>query len=561
MLLSDHEIRGLCVRSKWTGTALAPLPEERVFFYHGWPSVTHEAMIEPFAEAVSGDNVISYGLTSAGYDLRLGPELLHFPEKCLNVCSLCRERGTCDKIADPKKFKEPGYRERFFRREVLKEGQAVFIPPHQYVLGHSYEYLRIPRFLKARCTGKSTLARCFTGDTKISLLDGTEESLVSMVDNPNKRRWGFGVRPDSGQYIATELILPRWVGRESVLLVTLDDGSEIRCTPDHEFLRHGGWYTEAASLKPGDGLVPLYTRRFRGRKQVWAPRARFWVPAYWLADLWNLEHGIYEEGSGDHRHHQDRDQRNDNPTNIVRMNGRDHIRMHNADYYGEGFDAESFGRAVMGGYAAKMLDPEWMAAYSESQRAKAEGFWNDPKYAEARAARNKAIRESWNTEGKRESWGEEVRKRWENAEYKERLRESYRRSWTPERRASHAEKMRKYHSRRSGGNHTVTSVRMLRGKRDVFCVTSADTGNFALSTGAIVKNCGIMINTTPLEPEWEGHLTIEIGNITDCPAQVYVGEGIAQLEFEVLSSDPQTSYRDKGGKYQGQRGVTPAIVK
>ncbi len=69
---------------------------------------------------------------------------------------------------------------------------------------------------------------------------------------------------------------------------------------------------------------------------------------------------------------------------------------------------------------------------------------------------------------------------------------------------------------------------------------------------------GIIINTTPLEPGWEGHLTIEIGNITPCPALVFVGEGIAQLEFETLSGEPQSTYAGK--KYQGQTGVTPARV-
>ena len=53
---------------------------------------------------------------------------------------------------------------------------------------------------------------------------------------------------------------------------------------------------------------------------------------------------------------------------------------------------------------------------------------------------------------------------------------------------------------------------------------------------------------------------IEIGNITPCPAKVYVGEGVAQLEFELLSSLPEKDYGDKKGKYQGQIGVTPARV-
>ena len=117
-------------------------------------------MIEPFSEPVSGNGIISYGLTSAGYDLRLGPEILHFPDRCESLCATCSRRGSCDKIADPKAFRNQAYIERFFRKETIAEGNFVWIPPHQYVLGRSLEYLRIPRFLKARCVGKSTMARC-----------------------------------------------------------------------------------------------------------------------------------------------------------------------------------------------------------------------------------------------------------------------------------------------------------------------------------------------------------------------------------------------------------------
>jgi dCTP deaminase len=68
--------------------------------------------------------------------------------------------------------------------------------------------------------------------------------------------------------------------------------------------------------------------------------------------------------------------------------------------------------------------------------------------------------------------------------------------------------------------------------------------------------CGIIVNVTPLEPEWEGHVTLEFSNTTPLPARIYAGEGCAQVLF--LESDEvcETSYRDRGGKYQGQRGVT-----
>ncbi len=68
--------------------------------------------------------------------------------------------------------------------------------------------------------------------------------------------------------------------------------------------------------------------------------------------------------------------------------------------------------------------------------------------------------------------------------------------------------------------------------------------------------CGIIVNVTPLEPEWEGHVTLEFSNTTPLPAKIYANEGVAQVIF-IESDDPcETSYRDRRGKYQGQRGVT-----
>jgi len=68
--------------------------------------------------------------------------------------------------------------------------------------------------------------------------------------------------------------------------------------------------------------------------------------------------------------------------------------------------------------------------------------------------------------------------------------------------------------------------------------------------------CGIIVNVTPLEPEWEGQVTIEISNTTPLPAKIYAGEGICQFLFLQGSSPPEISYADKAGKYMGQRGVS-----
>ena len=68
--------------------------------------------------------------------------------------------------------------------------------------------------------------------------------------------------------------------------------------------------------------------------------------------------------------------------------------------------------------------------------------------------------------------------------------------------------------------------------------------------------CGIICNVTPLEPEWEGHVTLEFSNTTTLPAKIYANEGVAQMLFFQSDEECAVSYKDRGGKYQGQTGVT-----
>lgn len=68
--------------------------------------------------------------------------------------------------------------------------------------------------------------------------------------------------------------------------------------------------------------------------------------------------------------------------------------------------------------------------------------------------------------------------------------------------------------------------------------------------------CGIIVNVTPFEPEWEGYVTLEFSNTTTLPAKIYANEGIAQVLFFEADEECETSYKDRGGKYQGQVGVT-----
>ena len=68
--------------------------------------------------------------------------------------------------------------------------------------------------------------------------------------------------------------------------------------------------------------------------------------------------------------------------------------------------------------------------------------------------------------------------------------------------------------------------------------------------------CGIIVNVTPFEPEWEGYVTLEFSNTTPLPAKIYANEGVAQVIFFEGEEECETSYKDRKGKYQGQTGVT-----
>ncbi len=98
------------------------------------------------------------------------------------------------------------------------------------------------------------------------------------------------------------------------------------------------------------------------------------------------------------------------------------------------------------------------------------------------------------------------------------------------------------------------------GFEPVYDITVPETSNF-VANDVVVHNstyarCGIIVNVTPLEPEWEGIVTLEVSNTTPLPARIYAGEGIAQFLFFEGDEPCETSYADKKGKYQAQQGLT-----
>ena len=357
-----------------------------------------QQMIEPFApEQVrqsEGQRIVSYGTSSYGYDVRCAGEFKIFT----NINST---------IVDPKAFDAKSF--------VDFQGEVCIIPPNSFALARTVEYFRVPRNVLIVTLGKSTYARCFRGDTRVALANGASATLEEMArgHDSGQRYRGYSVGRE-GQIVVSWLAAPRFIARDALMEIRLDNDAVIHATPEHLFMKRDGSMAAAATLRGGDALMPLY-RELHGGCEL-----------------------IYQPADGSLRQ-------------LRRGAGTSH--------------------------------PAWSAA----------GCRRAPRHEAAQA-----------------------------------------------------------HYR----NHRVSSVRDLPGEHDVYCLSVPAAGNFALQAGVFVKNCGIIVNVTPLEPEWEGHVTLEFSNTTPLPAKIYANEGVAQMLFFESDEVCATSYRDRGGKYQGQRGVT-----
>ena len=544
------------------------------------------AMIEPFeagqVREKDGHKIVSYGTSSYGYDARCAPEFKIFT----NINST---------IVDPKAFDERSF--------VDFSGDVCIIPPNSFALARTVEYFRIPRNVLVATLGKSTYARCFRGDTRIALVHGASATLEEMAcgHDAGELYWGYSIGPGGG-LIVTLLDAPRFIGRDALLEIRLDSGGVINATPDHMFMKRNGRMAAAHTLRPGDSLMPLYRELVRGYEVVYQPIDGFLYPTHRLADEWNLRHEIYADTPGTHRHHVDFDRRNNRPTNIRRMEASEHIRLHNADSYGEEFDPQAHGAAIQASLRRRAQDPRWREDFARAQANRARDFWNDERYAEIRQRLNEARRNPSDTT--REAHRRAMLRRFSDPAERARHAQAMMRAWAADdgsRRMSQAEVARQIKIRseitaervqralhvtgsirgaaqllncdrtvfrrfpdaiaRFRGdaryrNHKVAAIRELPGDHDVYCLTVPEAGNFALEAGIFVRNCGIIVNVTPLEPEWEGHVTLEFSNTTPLPAKIYANEGVAQMLFFESDEVCATSYRDRGGKYQGQRGVT-----
>ncbi|OGQ21835.1 MAG: DNA gyrase subunit B [Deltaproteobacteria bacterium RIFCSPHIGHO2_02_FULL_44_16] len=179
---------------------------------------------------------------------------------------------------------------------------------------------------------------CFSGDTKIALVDGRNLSFQDLVEESQQGREHFTYTMNAhGNVEIAKIHSPRRTKRDAeVIKVVLDNDQEIACTPDHKFMMRDGTYKQAKDLSSEDSLMPLYRKlsekrewmTIAGYELVFNPGEDRWVYTHVLSDQFNLRTGKYNEQDGSDRHHIDFNKQNNHPSNIQRLPKEKHMELH-----------------------------------------------------------------------------------------------------------------------------------------------------------------------------------------------------------------------------------------
>ncbi|OIO40924.1 DNA topoisomerase (ATP-hydrolyzing) subunit B [Candidatus Pacearchaeota archaeon CG_4_10_14_0_2_um_filter_05_32_18] len=178
---------------------------------------------------------------------------------------------------------------------------------------------------------------CFSGDTKIALVDGRNISFKQLVEENKhgKKNFCYTIKND-GRIGVEEIKNPRITKKDAeVIKIALDNDQEIICTPNHKFMLRNGGYKEAKDLTKEDSLMPLHKRISKiggkitidGYEMIYDP-VKKWIFTHMLSDDYNLAKNIYSIEQGEARHHIDFNKRNNNPDNLIRLSKEDHLILH-----------------------------------------------------------------------------------------------------------------------------------------------------------------------------------------------------------------------------------------
>ena len=234
-----------------------------------------------------------------------------------------------------------------FKRDVVADPRNGQVDLRYNQMSVDQDY-----FIPVRDPGQSSPIEtlpgaCISLDTEIPLLDGRIlklSEIISEWDNGNRDLWVYSADPNTGK-LAPGIITWAGVTRKNtnVLKITLDNGEEIITTPDHKFVHRTNGFVEAQDLNIGDSLMPFYRQESKINKktnsyeQIWDSEKQEWEFTHRMVSNYLNESGLIKDMIFDNTisqtnrkiiHHKDFNRFNNNPSNLVKMDGHDHMKYH-----------------------------------------------------------------------------------------------------------------------------------------------------------------------------------------------------------------------------------------
>jgi deoxycytidine triphosphate deaminase len=503
--------------------------------------VAEARMIEPFEAGQvrqnGGGRIVSYGTSSYGYDVRCASEFKIFT----NINST---------IVDPKRFDEKSF--------VDVTADVCIIPPNSFALARTVEYFRIPRSVLVVCLGK-----CVTGDTRV--VDADTGAYVPITE----MRWGKSTLAlDNWRLKPAKVSAFVPQGRREVFELRTRAGLRIKATANHPFRMLAKW-VPLADLRPGDRIavaraIPVFGRTpipdweatllgellsERGGKaeadhapgwlerfglnvaaaDKFVPQAVFTSPEHsvrlFLQALFSGDGSVYHSEEGVFIEYCSNSRRliEDVHHLLLRFGVFSLIPERATDVGTQGCKIQ-------------ITDTDQIQRFAERI-----GF------APGCSKQRKLVEEVLPLIAQQpgcKSYRGALQTVLAGAAYQ----------------GSHA--AGDVHPDPLLGGPVWDAVESVEpaGEEEVFDISVPGPQNFVandvITHNSTYARCGIIVNVTPLEPEWEGHVTLEFSNTTPLPAKIYANEGVAQMLFFESDEVCSTSYADRGGKYQGQKGVT-----
>ena len=231
---------------------------------------------------------------------------------------------------------------------------------------------------------------CFTKDTKVKLVDGRDLSFEELIKETNLGKTNYTYAINSlGLVSVVEIKNPRLTKKNTeIIKLILDNGEEVKCTPNHLFMLKDGSYKEAAYLIPKkDSLMPFYQKlsektdrlNRKGYVLIYQPKKNEWTPAHHLADNFNLTFKKYGKNSGRVRHHLDFNKFNNSPENITRLHWGEHWKLHYQHASEQHKDPE-YRMKIAAGRKKYLLNPETKEKYAKLLSQRNLKNWQNSEY-------------------------------------------------------------------------------------------------------------------------------------------------------------------------------------